>query len=65
MIFEVWDDREVHGEIAMFPRDSAENRALLSPSAKLLHTFEADGWEEAMTKYHELMQWEPYKPLDD
>jgi len=35
----------------------------LGKNAKLKWTVEADTWEEAMTKYHEHMGWEPYKPF--
>ena len=31
---------------------------------ELIWTIEADTWEEAMTKYHELQGWEPYVPFD-
>lgn len=34
-----------------------------SPDWELLHTVEAPDWNSAMTKHHELMGFEPYKPM--
>lgn len=31
----------------------------------LIGEIEAYDWNEAMTKYHEFMGWEPYQPMDD
>lgn len=34
-----------------------------APGHVLLHTIEAPDWVAVMTRYHELMGWEPYKPM--
>lgn len=64
MIYEVWEDTEA---ITCAPVEKIrEEKAtgLIAPDAKLLHTIEASTWNEAMIQYHELMGWEPYKPMD-
>lgn len=38
---------------------------LLDPDATCLHRFEATSLDEAMRHYHELMGWEPYRPMLD
>src|SRR5687767_11923263 len=38
-------------------------KGLLGREAKRLHRFAAATHELAMTKFHELMGWEPYKPI--
>ena len=59
--FEVWTTDD-DCDISMFPADSP-NKNLLPEEAILKFSFEANTWEEAMQKYHELMGWEKYKPM--
>lgn len=32
---------------------------------ELIWTIEADSWEAACKRYHELQGWEPYVPMED
>lgn len=63
IIFEAWDD---DGDITFAPQESIKEqkqKGLLSTDAKKLHEIEASSHEDAMTKHHEKMGWEPYKPM--
>jgi len=35
----------------------------LEDDAKLVWSVEAESWDEAQTKKHEYLGWEPYKPI--
>ena len=37
----------------------------IEPDAELIWTVEAESWNEACTRYHEFMGYEPYKPMDE
>lgn len=68
-IYEAWEfsDGDVV-EISFSTQSGIQDqrtKGLLSPNAKLLHTVRAKTWEEAMTIHHQLMGWEPYKPMVD
>lgn len=66
--YEIWDDSdEKCRSVTMFPAGSGSDPhyLLLGPHAKLLRTIEANSWNEAMTKHHELMGWEPYVPIPE
>jgi len=59
---EVWgDDGGYEFTIASKARD--ELRAVIAPSAEMLHVIYASSWEEAMTAYHAWQGWEAYKPI--
>ena len=45
------------------PRHS--DGSLVPDCEELLWRIEADTWEDAMTRYHELQAWEPYRSMDD
>ena len=36
---------------------------LMEPEHIALYSFKAESWTEAMTIYHEIQGWEPYKPM--
>jgi hypothetical protein len=36
---------------------------LIGGDWKLLHSVDADSWDDAMRRHHQLMEWEPYKPF--
>jgi len=40
-------------------------KAFLTTGDEPTWTVDADSWEEAMTKYHDHMGWEPYVPMDN
>lgn len=67
MKWEIWDDSDELGtSYSCFPVSSVSAAACMNPNAKLLHTFEASSWNEAMTKQNELMDWGPYTtPLEE
>lgn len=39
--------------------------APMEDNLELIWRIEAADWDEAMTRYHELQGWEPYKPMRD
>lgn len=71
MMFELWEDGEdaIAGRGYTFstPTNIQDmiKRGILKPGVKKLWEVEADTWEEACTKYHEYMGWEPYKPMEE
>lgn len=63
--YEAWREP---GCLSFGPQEAlARDRAsgFISAGAQKIWTVEADSWEEAMTKYHEHMDWEPYVPMED
>lgn len=63
IIFEAWEDEE---SVTFATADSIADqklRGLISSDAVLLHTVEADTFEDAMTIHHVKMGYEPYKPM--
>jgi len=36
---------------------------MLEKDALLIKKIEGEDWNDCMTKYHEFMNWEPYKPF--
>lgn len=61
MIYEIWQNET---SSTIFPENHPQTDILIEPDAICVGTIEADSWDEAMTKYHELMDWEPYVPMD-
>lgn len=61
MLYEIWKSSS---SSTFIPSDHNQKDILLEPDAEFIGNIEADSWEEAMTKYHEFMGWEPYKPMD-
>ncbi len=64
-VHEVWED---HGQISMFVRGAKSWRALLSPDARLLRTFEAESTFEAFRTHNRLMgfgEWTPPEGVPD
>jgi hypothetical protein len=37
---------------------------IMEDATELIWTIEANSWDEACVKYHELQGWEPYKPME-
>ena len=60
--YELWEDQERN--YSFFPEDNDSARDLLPKSAKLIWVVEAASWEEAQSKKHEYLGWEPYKPTE-
>jgi len=67
MKYESWRDPDHYGLTfaPAFNIIKMKRQGLLDPQATLVYSCEADSWIEAMTKYHEAMGWEPYKPMED
>jgi hypothetical protein len=59
MIVEVYESEE-EGSITVIVQGCKEG---LSSDSVLLRTIEGDDWNDCMTKHHELMGFEPYKPF--
>ena len=63
MLHELWDDPNDEGRYTFClagPRGDAA-RAMLSPTAQLTWTVEADSHVQAMTRYYEHMGWGRYE----
>jgi len=58
--YELWKEPNAY---SFFPESSASARALLTADARLIWTVDARDWNEAQTKKHEFLGWEPYKPM--
>ena len=63
---EIWSEPEEGGYTCSTTEQCAKMResGAIEPGSKLLHSFEASTWFEAMTKYYELMEFGEYKPQD-
>ena len=61
MIIEIWEDN-IQNEITVIERGNS-NKNLLGVAATLIRTIEGEDWNDCMKKHHELMGWEPYKPM--
>jgi hypothetical protein len=58
--YELWKESDGY---SFFPEDSDSARNLLRKDAKLVWTVEANSWEEAQSRKHEYLGWDPYKPM--
>lgn len=47
-----------------FPVTETDRLTLLEDDSVLIKTIEGEDWNDCMTKYHEFMGWEPYKPFN-
>ncbi len=56
--YELWKEADGY---SFFPEGNASARALLASDALLIWTVEAADWDNAQTKKHEFLGWEPYK----
>ena len=61
MKYELWKESNSY---SFFPTDNVSMRALLGSQAVLLWTVEAESWNEAQSKKHEFLGWEPYRPME-
>lgn len=59
--YELW---QLEDGYEFFPESNTSAKDSLSPEAKLIWTVEAVSWDEAQTKKHEYLGWEPYKPME-
>ena len=60
MILEIYEDSE---GLTAIDSKHEQKHLILEQDSKLIATFEGESWNECMTKYHEYMGWEPYKPF--
>ena len=64
-IFTAWgQDGQAHTLHAGVEQLRLSGGALMPDCPELIWTIDAETWEEAMAKYHELQGWEPYRPMD-
>ena len=61
MNYELWSDDAGY---SFFGEDNESARRLLKADARLIWTVEASTWEDARTKQHEFLGWEPYKLMN-
>jgi len=54
---------EIEGSIAMILENDSKNLSLLASDAKIIAKINAKSWEIAQMKKHELLGWEPYRPM--
>ena len=63
-IYEVWQVKD-GTQVTVSTLEGIEDqrkKGLMPGKWRRLHRFEAENWTAAMTKYHELMGFEPYRP---
>ncbi|HBA71220.1 MAG: hypothetical protein A2X82_17650 [Geobacteraceae bacterium GWC2_55_20] len=64
-IYEAWDDPD-NDCVSVGTVESITDqmkKGIISSRAFFLHRVEADTWEDAMTKHHEIMSFAPYVPM--
>jgi hypothetical protein len=69
MIVEVWQSKDTEGDVSFSVIPSThtpeQRENILGDGAHIkLREIEAPTWTACMTKHHELMGWEPYKPME-
>ncbi|MCB1245305.1 MAG: hypothetical protein R3F31_25895 [Verrucomicrobiales bacterium] len=64
MTYELWHSA-IDGCYTFIPSGPGNSRAALEPDALLIWTVEAENWEEAQTKKHHYLGWEPYIPMEE
>lgn len=64
MKYELWHSA-TDNAFTFFPSDSPPMLGVIEPDARKLWTVEAGSWNEAQTKMHEFLGWEPYIPVED
>ena len=66
LLHQVWEDPGDDSlEFCIAGRRNDELRQLLSPNARLLHSFRASSYLEAFETYYAWNGWGPYKPIPD
>src|SRR6478672_2678704 len=60
LVHELWEEADGLTMVCPAGPEGEDARALLGPRARLDWVFEASSHFDAMTKYHERMEWEPY-----
>ena len=64
MKYELWYSRgggcDVHTLLAA---DAPDKRVALEADAVVIWTVDAVSWEEACSRQHEFLGWDPYKPM--
>lgn len=63
IMYELWFSQS-ENSYAFFEKGSTNNYNLLEKDAKLIWSVEASSWEEAQSKKHEFLGWEPYIPME-
>ena len=61
LLHEIWMDAG-KGACCLAGPDGESFRQLLSPAARLVHTFEAGSHSEALKTYYQFMEYGDYKP---
>jgi hypothetical protein len=65
--YELWEEVDGNGQLIGYTfcvagPDGNQARSMLETGARVIWSVEAESYNEAMTKYHQFMKWEPYKP---
>lgn len=64
MKYQIWiEEHDESEEITLLREDQSKSDNQVSENATLHAEFEASSYNEAMTKMHETMGFEPYKPF--
>lgn len=64
MLVEIYTS-DSENSITVFEKGTENNIKLLPKDALLLRTIEGVDWNDCMKQHHELMGWEPYKPIEE
>jgi hypothetical protein len=66
MKYELWqaEDEDVVS-YSFFAEGNEIARRFLESNAKLIWIVETDSWDEACSRKHEFLGWEPYIPMEE
>ena len=59
MTIEIYTSKKWNSITAVVEGD----KEMLEDDAVLIRKIKGEDWNDCMTKYHEFMNWEPYKPF--
>jgi hypothetical protein len=63
MRYELWQTEDENGiSYSFFREDNESARCLLEPNTKFIWIVESASWNEACSRKHEFLGWEPYLP---
>jgi len=66
MVFTCFENGEETGGLVIEAKDEKKKRqdGIIGPEDKFWRYIVCHNWTEAMTRYHEMMGFEPYEPLE-
>ena len=68
MTYELWQSQDENVASQAFvavDQNYLKHPEISDGQHQLIWSVDADSYNDAMTRYHEFMDWEPYKPMVD